>query len=379
MKERHYLPAADLFRVLCIALIAWYHFWQLSWLDPGFDLGGVHIDLQQTVRNGYMLVDMLLVLSGFLLALPYARWAQGRGDKPDGVDFYKKRFIRIVPSYLFAVLLSFFAWAIPTGQYADAPAAVRDLLAHLSFTHNLFRETLYFTKLQGVLWTLAVEVQFYLIFPLLGLCYVRKPFYTCGLMTLAALIFRTLAMKYGDLSYLTNQLPLLLDVYAAGMAAAWLLAKLETRELSCRWVFPLLALMTFACILQLMYGQVIGPDGNSIKRMQLLWRLPMALCGAAFLLFGSLAPRRVLRAVGNPVTRFLSGISYNFYIWHQFLARRMVDWNLPRHLAELPNQVYEQPWQSRYSALVWLAALAAAVLCTYGIEKPCARYLKKRL
>ena len=118
VKERQYLPAADLFRVLCIALIAWYHFWQLSWLDPGFSVGGVHIDLQQTVRNGYMLVDMLLVLSGFLLALPYARWAQGRGDEPDGVDFYKKRFIRIVPSYLFAVLLAFFAWALPTGRYA---------------------------------------------------------------------------------------------------------------------------------------------------------------------------------------------------------------------------------------------------------------------
>lgn len=379
MKERHYLPTSDLFRVLCIALIAWYHFWQLSWLDPGFFVGGVHIDLQQTVRNGYMLVDMLLVLSGFLLALPYARWAQGRGDRPDGTDFYKKRMIRIVPSYLFAVLLSYFAWAIPTGQYADASAAVRDLLTHLTFTHNLFRETLYDSKLPGVLWTLAVEVQFYLVFPLLGSCYARKPFYTCGLMTLAALIFRTLAMRYGDLSYLTNQLPLLLDVYAAGMAAAWFLAKLETRELSRRWLFPLLSTLAFACILQMLYSQVIGPDGDSIKRMQLLLRLPMALCGAAFLLFGSLAPRPVLNAVGNPVTRFLAGISYNFYIWHQFLARRLVDWNIPRHVAELPNQVYEQPWQNRYSALVWLAALAAAVLCTYCIEKPCARYLKKRM
>jgi len=93
VKRREYLPAADLFRILCIGLIAWYHFWQLSWLDPGFSIGSVYVDLQQMIRNGYLLVDMLLVLSGFLLALPYARRGQAlTQERIDGIGFYKSAF-----------------------------------------------------------------------------------------------------------------------------------------------------------------------------------------------------------------------------------------------------------------------------------------------
>ncbi len=377
MKREGYLPAADLLRVLCIGLIGWYHFWQLSWLDPSFDLFGLHFDWQHVIRNGYMLVDMLLLLSGFLLALPWARWGQGRGEKPDAAAFYKKRAVRILPSYLFAIFAVFFAWALPTGQYAAAGDALRDLLTHLTFTHNLFRATLYNSHLPGVLWTLAVEVQFYAVFPLLGRLYARRPALVCGTMTAAALVCRALAVRYGDLSFLVNQLPLLLDVYAAGMLAAWFFARLEHAGFRRRWPFALLAVLCLCCILQILYLQIIT-GGDQIKRMQLVWRLPMAVFGALFLLFGSLAPHGVLRAAGNPVTRFLSGVSYNFYIWHQFLARRLVDWHIPAYTAELPNQAYEQPWQSRYMLVCVLTALLAAAAATYGIEKPASRLLSAR-
>ncbi len=377
VKREGYLPAADLLRVLCIGLIGWYHFWQLSWLDPSFDLFGLHIDMQRMVRNGYMLVDVLLVLSGFLLALPWARCGQGRGARPEAAAFYKRRAVRILPSYLFAVLLVFFAWALPGGHYADAKDALRDLFTHLTFTHNLFRATLYNAQLPGVLWTLAVEAQFYLLFPLLGRLYTRRPALVCGGMTVAALIFRLLAVRSGDLSFWVNQLPLLLDVYAAGMLAAWIYTRLEHAALRCRWPFALLAGLCLCCIFQILYLQIIT-GGVLVKQMQLAWRLPMALLGALFLLFGSLAPRGLLRAAGNPLTRFLSGISYNFYIWHQFLARRLVDWHIPAYTSTLPNQAYEQPWQSRYMLVCTLTALLAAVIVTYAIEKPAARRLGKR-
>jgi len=280
-----------------------------------------------------------------------------------------------VPSYLFAILLVFLAWALPTGQYGTVSDAVRDLLSHLSFTHNLFRQTLYFSALPGVLWTLAVEVQFYILFPLIGAVYEREPLGLCAVLAMAGIFFRVCGLIYGDLNYISNQLPLLLDVYAAGMAAAWLYIKVEQQYPRHRWLFALFALICLLGILQTLYWQRSSGDG--ITRMQLMLRLPMALLGGGFLLFASLAPAKILKAVGNPVTRFLSGISYNFYIWHQFLARRLVDWNIPKHMAELPNQSYEQPWQGRYSLLVWPVTLAMAVLCTYLIEKPAAKLLKR--
>jgi len=376
MRQRHYMPAADILRVACIGLIAWYHFWQLSWLDPSFNLGHIHVNMQQMVRNSYMLVDTLLLLSGFLLCLPYARHREGRGPYPSAIEFYKRRALRILPSYLAAIFIAFFLWAIPAGRYSSGLFALKDLLSHLSFTHNLSREVLYRSQLPGVLWTLAVEVQFYLLFPLIARFFCKKPMLTCAALGLLGLFFRALAMADGDLSFWGNQLPVLLDVYAVGMFCACFYARLETHPFRRRWPFALLALLCLVCMLQLLYLQ---PLGDLAKPAQMHRRLPLALLGGGFLLFGSLAPDGLQKALGNPLTRFFSAISYNFYIWHQFLGRRLVDWRFPPYLApENPNMAYEQPWQNQYMAIAFLAASLAAVLGTYLIEKPAVRRLTPR-
>ena len=98
-RDDNYVAAADLLRVICVGLVAWFHIWQQSWLDPGFRLAGVWIDVQRVVRRGYMPVDVMLLLSGFLLYLPVAR----RQTMPDTREFYRRRLWRILPSYLLAV------------------------------------------------------------------------------------------------------------------------------------------------------------------------------------------------------------------------------------------------------------------------------------
>ena len=99
-ERRPYLAAADVLRVFAVGLVAWFHIWQQSWLDPGFRLASQWIDLQSVVRRGYMMVDLMLLLSGFLLYVPYARRLR-QGKKPlDVIAFYKKRLWRILPSYL---------------------------------------------------------------------------------------------------------------------------------------------------------------------------------------------------------------------------------------------------------------------------------------
>ncbi|MBR2716907.1 MAG: hypothetical protein IKD79_04135, partial [Oscillospiraceae bacterium] len=97
--ERRYLAAPDILRIVSIGLVGWYHIWQQSWLDPGFFLGKRYIDLQAVVRHGYMMVDVILVISGFLLVLPHARARLGLGERPSVREFYLKRFWRIIPSY----------------------------------------------------------------------------------------------------------------------------------------------------------------------------------------------------------------------------------------------------------------------------------------
>lgn len=64
-----HIGVLDGIRVFAIGIVAWFHFWQQSWLSP--QIGSISLDW--LVRTGYLLVDMMILLSGFCLFLPYAR------------------------------------------------------------------------------------------------------------------------------------------------------------------------------------------------------------------------------------------------------------------------------------------------------------------
>lgn len=374
------LAAADVLRVAAIGLIAWYHFWQQSWLNPGFRLGDYYVNLQQMVRHGYMMVDVTLVLSGFLLALPHARAGKNHLPAPGWKEFYVKRFWRIVPSYALALLAVLFLYALPQGLYAAPGTVARDLLAYLTFTHNLVPDLLFSSPLLGVLWTVGVEVQFYLIFPFLASLYRERPGLICLILTLMAAAVRIMVYYEGNTAFWVNQLPCMLDLFACGMAGAAVYARLENRTLpnGLRWLMAAGSLLCFLGILQILYIQTTG-DYAVMRREQLIWRLPIGLLATGTLVFGCLAPAGLNRLFGNRFTRFFAAISYNFYIWHQFLSTRLKDWHIPPYVSENPNQSGEQPWQGLYMLCCFAAAILVATAVTYLWEKPWHRRGMKKL
>ena len=121
-------------------------------------------------------------------------------------------------------------------------------------------------------------------------------------------------------------------------------------------------------------------DYEAVRQGQLQRRWLLGACGAAFLLGGSLSFAPVRRLLSNRVIRFLGGISFNFYIWHQWLAVKLKQWRIPPYLAESnPNQAGEMPWQLHYTLLCFAAALALAVLLTFLVEKPAGKRLDRRV
>ena len=367
-QRKGYFAAADILRVFAVFMVGWYHIWQQSWLDPGFRLGSVYVNLQQVVRHGYVLVDVLLVISGFLLALPVLR---EDGEPFSARDFYRKRFWRIFPSYAAAVLLALFLWVLPQGEYGSARFLWKDLFAHLTFTHNLFFDTYFMTPLPIVLWTMGVEVQFYLLFPLAALFLREAPRLTCLTLLAAALAFRSWVYQLPDTTFYVNQLPGMLDLYACGMLAAYLYTRAPRppRSFFVRFAAPVLCAVCFLLLIQIMYWQPTG-DYERIRRAQLISRLPIGVACGTFLFCGAQLPAGFDRVFGNPVTRFLSAVSYNFYIWHQTLALRLKLGHIPPYAAENPSKAGEQPWQTLYTLLCFAAALAAAAFFTYFLEKP---------
>ena len=73
-ETRKRIPELDGLRVLMIFIVSWYHIWQQSWLRPV--VGSYSLDY--LVRSGYIWVDGTVLLSSFLLFLPYARAMRDR-------------------------------------------------------------------------------------------------------------------------------------------------------------------------------------------------------------------------------------------------------------------------------------------------------------
>ena len=106
-------------------------------------------------------VSLFFVLSGLCLALQQLRARRVRLPVGEAGRYFRNRVARIVPAYWAAVFLS----AAVTLWPGVAPARIvaTDTVLHLFFLHGFDRTT--FLSLNSALWSMATEVQFYLLFP----------------------------------------------------------------------------------------------------------------------------------------------------------------------------------------------------------------------
>ena len=361
--------AADAFRVVAIGMVGWFHIWQQSWQGAG--------KWTYLARTGAVWVDGMILLSAFCLFLPYAAaWAEHRPDP--GVDvptFYKKRAIRILPSYNVVLLAALTVTLLTAGA---GPWLWRDLAAHLTFTHAWFVSTSIGTQLGGVTWTLSLFAWFYLLFPLVEKAMYRRPLVTGLAFFAVQAVWRhgTLPL-YGttDYSMRFNQLPAFASTLALGMWGALAFSVLvRSPYMAHWWVRTLCTLGGCAALWQV--NRLLVALGYC--RDYQLWQLQNRTPLVSWMVLAV-----VLLALGLPLPgarfwAFLSGISYNFYLWHQTLTVWLkYQLHLPFWQGDTPpNQLGDTAWMAESNLLYWASALAAAVAATYLVEKPCMKFYK---
>ena len=385
MSERKQrIPELDGLRVLMIFIVSWYHIWQQSWLRPL--IGSYSLDY--LVRAGYLWVDGTVLLSSFLLFLPYARAMRGGLPAPDTRDFYYRRVRRILPGYYFITLAVLFLVALPWKLYDSPQFLVKDVATHLTFTFPFFRDTYMGTPLGAASWTLAIEVQAYALFPLIARGTMKKPALTLGVMCAVCFGFRAWCLwALTEYSMVVNQLINSLDVYVTGILAAMAYVRLEerrdrpartgNRKYARQALATVLFIAAMFALLRMIRFQAGSGDYNLIQRRQMIYRPAYALLFTALILSApfSLLPLRKL--LGNPVTKFLGGVSMNYYLIHQTVILHLKRLRFPPSVSDTPNLAGEQPWQDQYTLLSFGISLLLAVLVTYAVEKPAARLMDK--
>ena len=372
-----YIPVLDGVRAVSVLIVVWYHFWQQSWLMPIW--GDFNVDW--IPRNGSILVDMMILLSGFCLFLPHAK-EMVYGDKALGAGlFYKKRAARIAPSYFVCIFLVLFCFAIPLNEYATSQDMWKDLIPHMFFTHNLFPASTQFSKLNGALWTVGVEVQLYLLFPLIAGLFKKKPLLTyAGMFAIGWISCTYISNNFDTLNqsvYLNHTLTFF-GVFANGMLGAWAymsMTKNRKRTKAEEALFLLLTivglwLFKLACEDRMRY--------ENMTKWQVDRRFLLSLL-FLFILFSIIMSGRYLRWLfGNKVMKFLAGISFNLYICHQFISVRLKEFRIPYWEGDTPpNITGDKKWMWTYMILCIVVSFAVAIIMTYAVEKPLAKLVMR--
>jgi peptidoglycan/LPS O-acetylase OafA/YrhL len=261
---------------------------------------------------GWAAVDLFFVLSGFLITGIVLRHGGTRGFLP---RFYARRALRIFPVYYLVVLgLVAFAALLPR------PVDPRGLPYELTYTQYVpyywFAEAPRYSPYLGHTWTLAIEEQFYLVWPALILLMGRSRARVVGLSL--ATVAGSFAMRSMGFSVA------LLGARADGLALGGLLAALlmgdagGTRVAS-RGLRAGLAAMAVASALVLAalasFVGMGGPDtfprwtGTVILAFSTLW---LGVIGLVVTHSG----HRRLAWLRRPGLRRLGTISYGLYLYH---------------------------------------------------------------
>jgi peptidoglycan/LPS O-acetylase OafA/YrhL len=257
-------------------------------------------------HGGYVGVDVFFVISGYLMT----QVVLGKLDKDafSAVDFYAARARRLVPA-----LLAVDAVLLVLGLFALLPLSLTDLckeiVGSLTFTSNIefWRERGYFdapsqTKWLLHTWSLSVEWQFYLLYPLFLVVIARLRIPRAGLAILAAL---SLALAVVVTPHKPEAAFFLLptrtwELVVGGLVFHW--QRGGRKPLTPR---PLLALvgLAFIVVATLAYDESMPYPG---------YRAILPVLGS-MLVVAAASPTRLL---ANPPLQLLGDTSYSYYLWH---------------------------------------------------------------
>ena len=272
--------------------------------------------------GGYIGVDVFFVISGFLITGHLIRDAAAHGSLALG-SFYARRVRRLLPAALLVLLVSAVATfaLLPFPRWSRAGA---EIIASAGYVENWFLSAMsvdYSALNDGATvaqhyWSLSVEEQFYLVWPLLLLAAwwlaarLRWSLQGTTAVTLSAIVVVGLVVSIVATVGITNQAYFVTytRVWEFGVGGLLSLASVRVRR---RSVANPLALLGFAAIAgaAVAFGPTTPFPGP--------WALVPVLGTAAVIAAGTTtqrlwhSPLTSLRSV-----QWLGNVSYSLYLWH---------------------------------------------------------------
>lgn len=356
-----HFPALDGVRGIAVLMVVLIHTFVLQ------NTTGVVLWLTKFAAIGWMGVDLFFVLSGFLITSILLRT---RPTFTDARNFVIRRALRTWPLYYAVLLLALFVLR-STSIYAST--GLNDAYRN-QWWFYLHASNLLFSLRQSWsadcishFWSLAVEEQFYLIWPFVVLSFRGKlvPWACAGLIVLAVGTKCVLLWNDAGILPMFASTPAKADALAFGSLAAWWNFRYGPGYR--KWAACLLVgAVTYAIGYSVYFGEY--PPFKPFHAYA-LWSVELAFACWIYLM---LTPVPVLTAVlSRGVLPFFGKYSYGIYVLHQFFHPLFDHFCSPRWLA---LQVGSKSVASvMYFSIVLSVSTLAAVVSYHLFE---AQFLK---
>jgi peptidoglycan/LPS O-acetylase OafA/YrhL len=333
--DRH-VPALDGLRGVAILLVILFHH---TLMEQPTALDRAYFSI---ARLGWTGVDLFFVLSGFLITgILY----DAKGGRRYYRNFYARRTLRIFPLYyaFLFFILNVAPWLWPDTEMGRVVRRARE--EHGQLWYWIYVSNVHFVQEQGfpqpnlaVTWSLAIEEQFYLVWPVVVASLTRRRLmWICAALVGVALAARSgLVVSGADptAAYLLTFCRM--DALAAGAFVALALRDPHDARRLREWA-PAVALASTAVFLVGWYAEGPFEDGTWEKPgMQTAGYTLLALAfGALVALLALDAAPGCSRVLNTPVLRAFGKYSYALYLFHIPVRRFIRDEYFP--VADFPT------------------------------------------
>ena len=308
--HERYIPALDGIRGITILAVLLHHCRFL--LNPGYRFQFLLVKLFEL---GWCGVLLFIVLSGFLIT---GILLDSRTSPNYFSTFYVRRILRIFPLYYGSLALIFLGSRLLHGWLGGInPLTHINPWWYLGFVQNFRPNSMIFDPYLGPLWSLAVEEQFYLVWPLLVLLLRRAALtWICVVIVPLSLAIRLHYSGHSaDLSVFVNTFtPASLDALASGALVAIAVRSPIWRRRAAFLARPLMLVCAlWFCILAWRAGGLFEYEpliqGWGITALTFVF--------ASVIFVAATTDRGVIAAFLNlKGLRFTGKISYSLYVLH---------------------------------------------------------------
>ena len=365
---RAHVPALDGVRGLAILLVMVLHFTSFPQMTADVLVDKV---FRGVAIAGWCGVDLFFVLSGFLIT---GILVDAKGTDRYFTTFFARRVLRIFPLYYSFLVVAFFVVPLAVPAFATKGATQAWYWAYLSNVRVAcvgWEPPLWI----GHFWSLAVEEQFYLVWPLVVFALSKRSLsYLCVAILPISLALRIAWLAHGNSDAAYTLMPCRMDALATGALGAIAVRSdvpSDTLRRAARvgLAFGLVALGVVAVWRRGLHERdaIVCTVGYTLNALSFVSLIVLAVFGDATSLAG--------RALCHPALRFFGRYSYGLYVFQQPVAFALLRWapvpSLPRVAgAHLPAELALQ-------ALGFGVTTACALTSWYLLEAPYLR-LKRR-